>query len=92
MSILKVIYSVPLFFQISYLLLPNIEICLKYFLDKNSQKQPLWNVQPNIKVISCIFFWKMGQNWICFLDLATFTQPASLYCPMALKQHGLSTG
>jgi hypothetical protein len=41
MSIFKVIYLEPLFFQISYLLLPRIEICLKYFLDKNPQKQPL---------------------------------------------------
>ena len=42
MSISKVdILVVPLFFLISYLLLPKIEICLKYFLDKNAQKQPL---------------------------------------------------
>ena len=32
----------PLFFQISYLLVPKIKICLKYFLDKNFQKQQLW--------------------------------------------------
>ena len=30
------------FFRISHSLLPKIEICLKYFLDKNFQKQPLW--------------------------------------------------
>ena len=41
MSILKVIYLVPYYFQISYLLVPKIEICLKYFLDKNHKKQPL---------------------------------------------------
>ena len=39
MSILKVEYWVPLFFQISYLLVPKIEICLKkYFLNKNPKK------------------------------------------------------
>ena len=42
MSILKVIYLAALFFQIFYSLVIKIEICLKYFLDKNSQKQPLW--------------------------------------------------
>ena len=35
------IVIVPLFFLSSYLLVPKIEICLKYFLDKNAQKQPL---------------------------------------------------
>ena len=29
------------FFQISYALVPKIEICLKYFLGKNLKKQPL---------------------------------------------------
>ena len=33
-----------LFFQISLILVPEIEICLKYFLDKKSQKQLLWYV------------------------------------------------
>ena len=33
-SPLKVMYWVPLFFQIFYLLVPKIEICLKYLLDK----------------------------------------------------------
>ena len=43
MSILKVdITIVSLFFVIYYAWVPKIEICLKYFLDKNSQKQPLW--------------------------------------------------
>ena len=41
MLILKVDYLVTLIFQMSYLLVPKIEICLKYFLDKNGQKQPL---------------------------------------------------
>jgi hypothetical protein len=36
------ITKVPLFFQIFYLLVSKIEICLKYFLDKNLPKQPLW--------------------------------------------------
>ena len=39
MSILKVIYLVNLFFRFSYLLVPKIEICLNYFLDKNPKKQ-----------------------------------------------------
>ena len=29
---------VPLFFPIPYFLVPEIETCLKYFLDKNPQK------------------------------------------------------
>ena len=42
MSILKVdITIVPLFFLMLYALVPKIEICVKYFLDKNSQKEPL---------------------------------------------------
>ena len=48
MSILKVIYLVPLFFQISYLLLSKIVICLEYFSDRNPQKLPLW------QGVSCI--------------------------------------
>ena len=35
---------VPSFVLISYLLVPKIEICLKYFMDKNSKKQPLCTV------------------------------------------------
>ena len=50
MSILKVdIKIVPLFFQIFYSLLPKIEICFKYFFDKNPKKQslcPLWIPLP----------------------------------------------
>ena len=42
MSILKVIYLVHLIFQIFYLLVPKIDICLKYILDKNPQKQYVW--------------------------------------------------
>ena len=42
MSILKVDYMVAIFFKISYSLVTKIEICFKDFLDKNSQKQPLW--------------------------------------------------
>ena len=42
MSILKVEYWVPFFFfQISYSLVPKIEICVKYFSDKYFQKLPL---------------------------------------------------
>ena len=36
------ITKMPLFFQICSSLVSKIEICPKYFLDKNSQKQPLW--------------------------------------------------
>ena len=35
--------KVSLFLQIWYCLVPNIEICLKYFLDKNPKKQPQCN-------------------------------------------------
>ena len=43
MSILKVDFAWwQYFFQNSYSLVSKIENCLKYFLDKNSQKQPLW--------------------------------------------------
>ena len=42
MSISKVDKMIVVsFFMISYLLVPKIEICLKYFLDKNPKKQPL---------------------------------------------------
>ena len=42
-STLKIdITKVTLLFQIFYLLEPKIGICLRYFLDKNSIKQPLW--------------------------------------------------
>jgi len=34
--------SALIFFLISYSLVPKIEICLKYFLNKNSKKQPQW--------------------------------------------------
>ena len=37
MSNIKV--QMPLFFS-DFLLLPKIEICLKYFLNKNPKKQP----------------------------------------------------
>ena len=43
MSILKVDKTlVPSFFLIFYSLVSKIEICLKYILDKNTQKQSLW--------------------------------------------------
>ena len=32
----------PLHILYDLLIVSNIEICLKYFLDKNPQKQPLW--------------------------------------------------
>ena len=34
--------KVPIFFQIFHSLVPKIKICLKYFLDKNTQKRSLW--------------------------------------------------
>ena len=39
----------PLFFQNFYYLVPKIEICLKYFLDKNSQ----WSSQSQFPVPPC---------------------------------------
>ena len=39
-STFKADYMVPLFFLIFYLLVPKIESCFKYFLDKNPKKQP----------------------------------------------------
>ena len=36
------ITKLPLLFRNSYSLVPKIEICIKYFSDKNLQKQPLW--------------------------------------------------
>ena len=33
-------YSNSAFIFFSYSLVPKVEICLKYFLDKTSQKQP----------------------------------------------------
>jgi hypothetical protein len=36
MSILKFDYLMPLFFLISYMLVPKIVICQQYFLDKTS--------------------------------------------------------
>ena len=42
MSISKVDKMIVLlFFMISYLLVPKMKNCLKYFLDKNLKKQPL---------------------------------------------------
>ena len=41
MSILKIDCLVALFFKIFYPLVAKIEICLKYFLDKKSQKSAI---------------------------------------------------
>ena len=43
LSNFKVNSLVLLVFLILYSLVPKIEICLQYFLDKNSQKQSLWH-------------------------------------------------
>ena len=44
MPILKVdIKILSLFFLISFSMVPNIEICLIYILDKNPKKQPQYN-------------------------------------------------
>ena len=40
--VLYQLLKVPLLFQNIYSLVTKIEICLKYFLDKVFQKQPLW--------------------------------------------------
>jgi len=42
---------VPLLLRISYSLVPKIEICTKYFLDKNSQKQSMWIVRGVIEPV-----------------------------------------
>ena len=45
---------VPLFFQIYNLLISKIEIFLKYFLDKNHQKQSLWELElSDVWVYGC---------------------------------------
>ena len=36
------ITKVPIFLQIFYPLVPKIDICLKYLLDKKSYKRSLW--------------------------------------------------
>ena len=43
---------VPLFFQMSDLLVPKIEICLKYFLDKNSKSShcDMYEVKSNFEL------------------------------------------
>ena len=41
-------YLEAIFFQISYSLVPKIEICLKYILDKISHKQPLCDTKKCI--------------------------------------------
>jgi hypothetical protein len=44
------------FFYIFYSLVPKIEICLKYFLERNPQKQPLWYIFEYILLCSmCVF-------------------------------------
>ena len=40
----------PIFFLIFYSLASKIESYLKYFLDKNSQKQSLWSSQLSLKI------------------------------------------
>ena len=40
---------VPLFFLMFYLLVHKIEICLKHFLDENSQKQPQLNAGSSLE-------------------------------------------
>ena len=41
MTILKIDYSAAISFKIFYPLVPKIQICLKYFLDKKSQKSAI---------------------------------------------------
>ena len=49
-SILKAdIMIVPLFSLMFYLLVHKIEICLKHFLDENSQKQPQLNAGSSLE-------------------------------------------
>ena len=44
------ITKVPLFFQIFSSFIPKIEICFKFLLDKNTQKQPLW-----VQLCRCLY-------------------------------------
>ena len=75
MSIFKVVIrEVPLFFQILYLLLPKIEICRRYFLAKNSPKQPLWHCRGKENWRSPV------QLWSLFLTMAVFGN----FCPESI--------
>ena len=59
MSILNIDYLVATYiFSFFNSLVPKIDICLKYFLDKNSQKQPLC-VWKNFRVT------KLRNQWLC---------------------------
>ena len=51
LSILKVVITrVPLFFPILHSLVPTIEICLRWFMDKNCPKRPKCSVDANFRV------------------------------------------
>ena len=63
-----------LFFQILFSLVPKNEICLKYILDKNSHKQPLWvyciltaavhcTIQSQLSSSSILQQNLLSQNW-----------------------------
>ena len=84
LSILKVIYLVRLIFQISYLLAPNIEIFLKYFLDKNPRKQPLCNGKK-AKYFCKILFFKVKFHHIMSIIKIPMSKPVTL-APMANLQ------
>ena len=73
MSILKVdITLVHWFFLIFQLLVPKIEICLKYFLDKNSPKRPLWYI---------LLFWrKTAEGEIESATIKRIQRDPQIYC------------
>ena len=74
MSIFKVMCLVPSFFHFSNLLVLKIEICLKYFLDKNLQKQLLCSFGFSFfsffpRTSSFCFFASRVRRSLCFFFL-----------------------
>ena len=63
--------KVTLFFQIFYSLVSKIDICLKYFSDKNSQKQPLWKSERGIvlKNVFCLVTFSYFFSGLVFAQL-----------------------
>ena len=65
MSTLKInIRTVPLFFLILYLLVLKVEIFVKYFLDKNLNKQTLWNSHNSAYVRSVTYVTDKLSSWV----------------------------
>ena len=95
----------PLLFQIFYLLVPKIEICLKYFLDKNSQKAAIVLCQGWWKRVCCSFFLQIigietqentYRSRFCYLqfahpDLSCFHRPWLCHINTKEKRYDLPT-